>query len=177
MQPRLSGSSCSAGAQTFPGPGGSTARCPAVDRAVAGGTSMPAVPQGQEAAWVEVPTDAQALLPPPWPPTPHHTGERESCYRARFVFACHPAAKPNTQRRRLQQRESLLTSNHVRKREREPQIRFLENGDSGTFMGWRARWSEMWREVIGGEERGGNCRSVQAQSDSTPLHRCGISGT
>ena len=41
----------------------------------------------------------------------------------------------------------------MRKREHESQIHFPENRDSGIFMGSGARWSEVWREVIGGEER------------------------
>ena len=36
-------------------------------------------------------------------------------------------------------------------RENESPIHFPENGDSGIFMGRVAKWSEMWRQMIGDE--------------------------
>ena len=40
----------------------------------------------------------------------------------------------------------------MKEQERESQVCFPENGLRDVY-GMGARWSEMWREVIGGEER------------------------
>ena len=77
------------------------------------------------------------------------------CYPTRPVFA--HRQETQTPRQRDYSKERVYSQgSHARKQEHEPQIRFPESRDSGIFMGLGARWSEMWREVIGGEERGGN---------------------